>query len=56
MGEEAKIAIGIGLAFVSIIFLIGQFVTTYEVSKHRMLTECLKLGKSALECKLLERN
>ena len=44
-----------GLSLVIIVGLIGYFASSCETSKHRMVTECLRSGRSAAECKLMEK-
>jgi hypothetical protein len=42
------------IALVAVVGLLSYFVNSCETSKHRLVTECLRLGRSAAECKLME--
>jgi uncharacterized protein (UPF0333 family) len=42
------------IALVVVVGLVSYFVNSCETSKHRMVTECLRLGRSSAECKLME--
>jgi hypothetical protein len=44
-----------GLCFVAVVGLLGYFANSCETSRHRMITECLRAGRSAAECKLMEK-
>ena len=50
-----KEMIVIGLTVVAVVGLLSYFTSSCETSKHRMVTECLRAGRSAAECKLMEK-
>lgn len=55
MSDDVKACFIICAALVGLSAVIGHFASSCEASRNAALTECLRAGRSAVECSVLDR-
>lgn len=54
MNDEVKVCFIVCFAFVGFTAIVGHFASSCEASRNGALTECLRAGRSAVECSVLD--